>query len=585
MSCGGCRWSNTYHPLTKTKIRGKLYSDIIGKEQPFVELEVSSMGYYLNSPDMLELYKSEVSRPYFVDKSAMLSELIPLVEEGKNHICITRPRRFGKSVMATMIGSYFGRGVDAGIVFEKLEIAKDTKYLKHLNKHDVIYIDFSKVESHKESYAEYINCIVRELQDDLYEAFPDVKYRENATVENDLKRIFGKTRRGFIFVFDEWDYIFHKPYVTDTDKEHYINFLAKLTKGQAYIEFVYMTGILPIEKYSSGSSLNHFSEYTMATQSKYSAYFGFTDNEVDELFSRYLSTHNQPKVTREDLKTWYDGYYTKAEMHMYNPRSVVRALTDNMLTNYWTASGPYDEVAKYIVNDVIPDLKKQIALLVSGQSIPLRINERAAVEKEFTTLNQLFSAMVVYGLLNYYTDENGAGFVCIPNKELMDEFARTLEEKPEMGFLNLLAQKSSKMLEATLKGDTQTMAEILEYAHNTESPIFDYNNEIELAAIVNLVYLAARDTYEVCREDKGGRGYVDFVFLPKKNKAADGFILELKVNATPEEALQQIKDRQYILRFAPKLGEEAQYTGHIRAYGISYDGKSGKHECKTELLR
>lgn len=196
-----------------------------------------------------------------------------------------------------------------------------------------------------------------------------------------------------------------------------------------------------------------------------------------------------------------------------------------------------------------------------------------------TTKDEIFSAMVVYGFLNY---ENGC--VSIPNKELMDQFADMVEKEPSLGYVHRLAKESGRMLRATKNGDTKTMAEILEYARNTESPLLYYNNEAELTAMVGLVYLEARDSYRIEREDKAGIGYVDFIFYPIK-KADDCIILELKADKTAGEAIQQIKDRQYALKFQGKLGEKPPYTGRILAVGIGYDKKDKRHSCAVEVLR
>ena len=289
------------------------------------------MGVYLNSKSPFGLFFDEAASTYYVDKSSMILDLLPLVEDSRDvfekgntaagksnkYICVTRPRRFGKTVMACMIA-----------------------------------------ESEEEAR--------------------------------------------FIFVLDEWDYIFHREYVTENDKKAYLEFLSNLLKGKAYVELVYMTGILPIAKYSSGSELNMFYEYTMAEEERYSEYFGFTDEEVDDLFRRYErqnpESHN---VTREGLRVWYDGYYTKSGERMYNPRSVVAALTNNNPGNYWTSSGPYDEISYYI------------------------------------------------------------------------------QKNTSLGYVYRLAAASSRMLQATIQGDTKVMSEILEYAHNTESPLIYYNNETE----------------------------------------------------------------------------------------------------------
>ncbi len=285
------------------------------------------------------------------------------------------------------------------------------------------------------------------------------------------------------------------------------------------------------------------------------------------------------RFTRDGLRAWYNGYHTKSGESVYNPRSVVLALTNNNLGNYWTGSGPYDEIFSYIEKNVAA-VRDDLALLVSGAPVPARVTEYAATSMELTTKDEIFSAMVVYGFLNY---ENGC--VSVPNKELMDKFEDMVRKEPSLGYVHRLAEESERMLLATKAGDTAAMAEILEYAHNTESPLLSYNSEAELTMIVNMVYLAARDSYRMEREDKAGIGYVDFIFYPLR-KDEDGIILELKVNGTAEEAIRQIKDRQYALKFQGKLGERKQFTGRILAVGIAYDrDKTKKHFCRMEVLK
>ena len=187
--------------------------------------------------------------------------------------------------------------------------------------------------------------------------------------------------------------------------------------------------------------------------------------------------------------------------------------------------------------------------------------------------------MVVYGFLSY---ENGK--VSIPNKELMGKFTDMLQKEPSLGYVYRLAKESDRMLQATLEGDTETMTEILELVHDTETPLFHYNHETELTAVVNLAYLSARDSYRIEREDKAGKGYVDFIFYPETDRYADCIILELKVDHTPEQAIAQIKEKQYALRFKGKTGESPKYAGRILAVGISYDKKTKKHSCRVEVL-
>lgn len=185
--------------------------------------------------------------------------------------------------------------------------------------------------------------------------------------------------------------------------------------------------------------------------------------------------------------------------------------------------------------------------MISDVPVPAKIQEYAATSMRLQTKDEIFSAMVVYGFLSY---ENGK--VSIPNRELMEKFTDMLQKEPSFGYVYRLAKESERMLRATMSGDTDTMEDILELAHDTEAPILNYNHETELAAIVNLVYLSARDAYRVEREDKAGKGYVDFIFYPETDKNADCIILELKVGHSPEEAIQQMKEKNMRFVFVGK---------------------------------
>ena len=420
------------------------------------------------------------------------------------------------------------------------------------------------------------------LISDLREAYPDAKTSETDAIGDILEEIFQQYHgEKFIFVLDEWDFIFHRGFITEADKAKYVAFLSNLLKDRPYVILSYMTGILPIAKYSSGSELNMFAEFTMVNSPMFGTYFGFTDDEVDDLYERYCRECEKQRkiknVTRKGLRDWYNGYYTKSGERVYNPRSVVFALQFNNLANYWTSSGPYDEIYYYIRNNV-SDVRDDLALMAAGESVSAKIQEYAATSMNLSTRDEIYSAMVVYGFLSYLN-----GKVSIPNRELMEKFDELLMKNESLGYVYRLAKESEKMLKATLAGDTHTMEKILELVHDTEVPLLSYNHETELSAIVNLVYLAARDSYRVEREDKAGVGYVDFIFYPY-DLTADGIILELKVDHTPEEAIQQIKDRKYALKFVPRLAEQKKYTGKILAVGIGYEKTEKKHRCRVESL-
>lgn len=451
------------------------------------------MGAYLNSISPYFMYKSEYDKPYFVDKSMILQELLPLVKQGNNHICITRPRRFGKTVMANMISAFLGKGQDSRAVFSKLLIGKDKETIEYVNQYNVIHISFNEMPRICKSYEQYISRIEKRLIADLQESYPDCGISDESAVWDALMQAFSVNgNEKFVFILDEWDFIFHRDFITQEDKRDYISFLSNLLKDKPYVSLAYMTGILPIAKYSSGSELNMFIEFSMVTQQRFSDYFGFTEPEVRDLYAKYQkNTSEELHVSLEGLREWYNGYHTASGERVYNPRSVAAAFSNNQLANYWTSSGPYDEIFYYIQNN-IADIRNDLAIMIAGEAVPAKVQEYAATSMNLKTRDEIFSAMVVYGFLSY---ENGK--VSIPNKELMDRFADMVQKEVSLGYI----------------------------------------------------------------------------------------ILELKVDQTPEEALAQIKDKKYAMRFMGKIGEKPAYTGRILGVGISYDREKKCHSCRQEVLR
>lgn len=229
-------------------------------------------------------------------------------------------------------------------MFDGLAISNAKEYEQHRNHYNVIHIPFNDVPKNCCSYEQYINRIEHHLLEDIQKEFPHVVFNEEDALWDVLMRIYVEQPDiRFLFVLDEWDFIFHQDFVTEADQKTYLGFLRSLLKDRPYVCLAYMTGILPIEKYSSGSELNMFVEYTMAKSRIFSEYFGFSDAEVDMLYKRYLDLRqNNCFVTRDELKRWYDGYATPVGIRLYNPRSVVLALSNDSLDNYWTSSGPYN---------------------------------------------------------------------------------------------------------------------------------------------------------------------------------------------------------------------------------------------------
>lgn len=519
------------------------------------------MTIYLNTNKPLENYKTLYRSKYFIDKSLIIEKLNEVIETTERYICITRPRRFGKSSVADMIGAYYSKVVDSRNIFDNLNISKTQDYEKNLNKYNVISISFNKLPDKIKSYDEYIGLIQETLIDDIKSMYPNIEFKSFYTISDMLFT----TQDKFIFIFDEWDYIFSNN-LFEENQNDFLEFLRNLLKDQPYVALAYMTGVLPIKKYSSGSALNMFDEYTFLKDRIFGQYFGFTEDEVKELCSR------NTKMNFKELESWYNGYLTANEIKIYNPRSVVKALQNNYCESYWTNTGAMDEVAEYLKYNNL-DIRDDVIEMVSGEEIDIIIDEEfRAGQKAPRNKEEIYSAMIVLGFLSYYD-----GYLKIPNKELMKEFEKALRDK-SFGYVSQIIENSKTMLEATIKGDSKKVEEILHDIHNCEIPILQYNDENSLSCVLTLAYLSARDTYRVEREEKTGKGYADFTFHPRrKNDIA--FIVELKKDELPEVAINQIKEKEYVSKF--RTENEGR---KILAVAICYDSKKKMHSCKIEEI-
>lgn len=518
------------------------------------------MPYFLNVPITKNSFTEVANYKYFVDKSGLISKMNECINTPNKYVCITRPRRFGKTLNAMMLASYYSKSADCKDIFDKLQISKDTSYLKYLNKCNVVYITFNQLPSPKCSYEDFINRYISMIYDDLKEQY-SININNNMVVSDVFNAVYNQTGESFVFILDEWDYIFNNNLFSENDRKSFLKFLEDLLKDKSYVDLAYMTGVLPIAKYSTSSTINMFKEYNTLNDNKYYKYFGFSIEETKSLCDK------QSEVTFDELKTWYDGYKTFKGEDIFNPRSVSYALSDGVCQSYWTNTGPMDEIIYYI-NNGVGDIKDDVVNMVSGIPLEIKLKGYSAEQKELNTRNQILSAMTIYGFLSYHDKT-----LEIPNKELKIKFDEALEDK-SMGEVAKLVLKSNEMLKATLRRDTDTMVKIIEEAHDINIPSIKYGDENSLSCVVMLSYLSARDDYNIIREMPAGKGFADFIFYPN-DKSKPAFILELKKNSTPEEALKQIKEKKYNLALK-------DYTGKKFAVGISWDGKTKKHNIKIE---
>ncbi|WP_234117319.1 AAA family ATPase [Clostridium hydrogenum] len=519
------------------------------------------MPLYLNTNKSFENYRELVNEEYFVDKSSMIEILNKMICTKSKYICVTRPRRFGKSTAIDMIGAYYSKAVNSTEIFNTLNISKTANYEKHLNKYNVISINFNKLPDNIESYDEYIGLIQKTLIDDIKSMYPKLEFKSYFTISDMLFT----TNDRFIFIFDEWDYIFSNNLFTE-NQNNFLEFLRNILKDQPYVALAYMTGVLPIKKYSSGSALNMFDEYTFLKDRRFGRYFGFTEEEVKKLCNK------NGKMNFRELQSWYNGYFTANGIKVYNPRSVVKALQNNYCESYWTNTGAMEEVTEYLKYDML-EVRDDVIEMVSGEEIDITIDEEfRAGQGTPKNKEQVYSAMIVLGFLAYHD-----GYLKIPNMELMKEFEKALRDK-SFGYVSEIIENSKRMLKATVEGDAETVELILHDIHNSEIPILQYNDENSLSCVLTLAYLSARDTYRVEREEKTGKGYADFTFHPRRKNDIP-FIVELKKDELPEVAIKQIREKEYVEKF-----NRENEGKKILAVAICYDSKEKEHSCKIEKI-
>ena len=514
--------------------------------------------YYLDTNTPMINFEKILNDDIYVDKSMLIEKTNQKIGKRNCYVCITRPRRFGKTSNVSMLGAYYTVGYDAQSLFKGLMIENSDSFQDHLNKHHVIYIDFSRMPKSCNSFDIYYNSVYHRLMNEVCEMFS-----LNADQYDFLDQALRDTNDRFVFLLDEWDSIFYEGFMSEDDKKNYLKFLKGLLKDQPYVELAFMTGVLPIAKYTTGSELNMFDECSFLNDHEYEDYYGFGEKEVKELCKVYT----QPSY--EELKYWYDGYYKSDGSALFNPRSVSFALSKGYCKNYWTETGPMNEVADVIEHNV-DEVREDIVKMVSGIPVEVELDGYGATQLELNSRDEILSAMVVYGFLSYHDHE-----LRIPNRELMEKFEKVLKRE-SMGAIAEITKQSKAVLQATLAKDSDTVAQYLEAVHDHEIPFLKYNDENSLSCVVTLCYLYARDHYDIEREMKSGKGYVDYLFTPKK-KQYPPIILELKYDKSAKDAIDQIYERKYI--------DKVKDYQEVLLVGINYDTKSKRHECIIETYQ
>jgi len=518
------------------------------------------MGIYLNPGN--EGFREAIRSEIYVDKTGLITLTNKVFRTQQKFICVSRPRRFGKSMALDMLAAYYGRGCDSRELFRGLQIENNSSFEEYLNKYDVIYLDMTRF-LRRAKEGKIIEFVEQEVLKDLWEEYGELFPRDEKFLSAALEKIYSKNGKKFVFLIDEWDCIMRERQSEELQRQ-YLDFLRELLKGQNYVALAYMTGILPIKKYGIHSALNMFSEYSMTNQKDFEEYTGFTEDEVKTLCEKYHMDFNE-------AKSWYDGYTLRLIKHVYNPRSVVEAMRFSCFDNYWTSTETYEALKIYIDMD-FDGLREDILFMLGGSSVKVDPTGFQNDMKNLTSKDDVLTLLIHLGYLAYDADTSEA---FIPNKEILYEFRNAVRDK-KWGRLREILYASDELLKATIDGEEKSVAAAIDKAQTDVSSILTYNNEANLAAAVRLAYYTAVCDYAIIRELPAGIGYADVVFIPQM-AGKPAIVVELKYNRSAKTAIRQIKENRY-----PEVFEH--FSGEIILVGINYSKKTKKHTCKIEKI-
>ena len=524
------------------------------------------MGRFVN-PDNSAFQVALNSRIY-VDKTGLLEYTNEVLDTTDAYICNSRPRRFGKSYTANMLAAYYSKGCDSENMFSGLQIGRSRNFKTHLNQYDVIHIDIQWFLTNCETPEQMVAFITRSVLDELRELYSDALPPEVMTLPDGLSRIKNATGQKFIIIVDEWDVLIRDASANKKVQEDYINFLRGMFKGTEptkYIQLAFLTGILPVKKEISQSALNNLKLYSMVGAGPLASYIGFTEEEVKSLCDQYHRDF-------EEVKRWYDGYQL-GNYHVYNPNAVVSLMADGEFQSYWSGTASYDGIVP-LINMDFDGLKTAMIEMLSGMSVEVDVG---SFQNDIVSIDNKDDVLTYLIHLGYLAYLNYSRSAFVPNEEIRQELIRATRRK-KWNELLAFQQESENLLDATLDMDGDAVAEAIEKIHSEYTSTVQYNDENSLSSVLAIAYLSSMQYYfKPVRELPTGRGFADFVFIPKPEYKNDypALIVELKWNKNATTALQQIKTRKY-----PE--SVLHYMGDILLVGINYDKKSKLHQCIIE---
>ena len=504
----------------------------------------------------------------YVDKTGMLEYTNKVMNTLQGYICNSRPRRFGKSVTANMLAAYYSKGCDSREMFSTLKISESIGFKKNINKYDVIHLDIQWCIEPAGGSENVVSYITEKTICELREYYPNELSEKIKSLPEALSVINSMNGTKFIIIIDEWDIIIRDEANNKKVQEEYINFLRAMFKGTEptkYIQLAYLTGILPVKKEKTQSALNNFKDYSMLYAGPIAPYVGFTETEVQKLCEVYGQKF-------EEVKRWYDGYQI-GKYHVYNPNAVVNLMLEGEFQSYWSGTASYEAIVP-LINMDFDGLKSAVIEMLSGDHVPVDVTSFQNDTVSFANKDDVLTYLIHLGYLAYDRTFRTA---FIPNEEIRQELILATKRK-KWNELIVFQKESEQLLKDTIQMNGNAVAKEIEKIHREYTSVIQYNNENSLSSVLSIAYLSSMQYYfKPIREFPAGRGFADFVFIPKPEfqNYYPALVVELKWDKSVRAALDQIRDRKY-----PE--SVACYAGELLLVGINYNEKTKEHECRIE---
>ncbi len=543
----------------------------------------------------------------FIDKSLFIKELL---DEQTQVTLITRPRRFGKTLALSMLQHFLtpeAYGLATAGLFDSMKIAQcGEAYMQHQGKYPVIYVTFKDVKDHnfERSFGNFRNLMSRlytehnailksdQLSESQKAVFSKIENSEG-TPEQIQAALFNLCQylhqcygvKPWLLI-DEYDTPLQAAYAHD-----YFDEMLALIRGvfslslksNPHLNRAVITGILHVAKASLFSDLNSIQSYSLLN-SRYSEYFGFTEQEMSEILEK-SGLKEQAAV----IRNWYNGYQVGKTV-IYNPWSIACCLAnDGELKAYWVHTSG-NVLIKQLLAHAGADVKQDFEQLLRGEPIEATIHEHTV----FSDLRKydrkaLYSLLLLSGYLKALdSKEVDSEFICtlaVPNREVLALY-RTIIVDWFAEHIERVAYTYDRFLNALVSGQIEEFSEVLRYFLRESLSVFDTQGqhpEIFYHGFVLGLTVSLRETHEVRSNRESGYGRYDVMLIPKDTKQL-GLVLEFKTMREPEvilaeaaeKALEQIADRAYVT--------ELQQRGIAKtlAVGFAFRGKEVAVRWKFE---